>query len=166
MLTNRTMNSARYRRPMNSGCGCGTNRNDSVNGGRDGMMHHHHHHDGYEGNACPLCNRPTVQPRMNPTPDNGSTSHSPCNPEGMTNCGKLLDQIRAVDFALAELVLYLDAYPHCREALDTYHMLIARRRGLCQQYETSCGPLTAMGNRSNDTWDWINGPFPWEYKAN
>ena len=171
MLTNRTMQAARYRRGLNGGCGCNVNRYDRRDGRNDGMDHRdyrhdhgrHDHtdsydqHDRYRGNACPLCARPAM---------NTPTNNTPCNPEGMTNCEKLLDQIRAVDFALAELVLYLDAYPHCREALDTYHKLIARRRGLCHQYETSCGPLTAMGNHSTETWDWIEGPFPWEYKAN
>ena len=80
------------------------------------------------------------------------------------NCKKLMAQIRAVDFALYETVLYLDVYPHSCDALETYHKLRAQSEALRAEYEASCGPLTAFGNRG-DTWDWMSGPFPWEYGA-
>lgn len=150
--------------------GCGRTGNGCNRGGRD--THGCSSCDGGErtspinnGASCPLCARPGMS-RTGRDEREDHEGHTPCNPEGMTNCEKLLDQIRAVDFALVELVLYLDAYPHCHEALDTYHKLIARRKGLYAQYEASCGPLTAMGNRSTSSWDWIDKPFPWEYKAN
>ncbi len=81
-------------------------------------------------------------------------------------CNKLLRQIRAVDFALYEVVLYLDVYPTSCEALDTYHKLVARRKALCQEYQAACGPLTSTGNESRTSWDWIEKPFPWEASAN
>ncbi len=80
--------------------------------------------------------------------------------------GKLLTELREVDFALAELVLYLNAYPHTPEALAYYHKLRERRAVLKEEYEKSCGPLTAMGNESHSSWDWTDTPFPWEYEAN
>ncbi len=119
-----------------------------------------------QGASCPLCARPGMNGGAGNYGIENVGRRTPCNPDGMTNCEKLLEQIRAVDFALVEVVLYLDAYPDCHEALDTYHKLIARRRGLYGQYEASCGPLTAMGNQSTTSWDWIDKPFPWEYKAN
>ena len=79
-------------------------------------------------------------------------------------CRRLMEQIRAVDFALYETVLYLDVYPHSCNALETYRKLRAQSEALHNQYEASCGPLTAFGNRG-DTWDWMSGPFPWEYGA-
>ena len=82
------------------------------------------------------------------------------------DCHKLLQQIRAVDFALYEVVLYLDVYPTSCEALETYHKLVARYKDLCEQYERECGPLTMAGNLSHTAWDWINKPFPWENSAN
>jgi spore coat protein JB len=88
-----------------------------------------------------------------------------CNDHN-TDCERLLAQIRAVDFALVEVVLYLDVYPDSCEALETYHKLIARRCALNEEYETACGPLTAMGNKSHTSWDWIDKPAPWEYNAN
>ena len=79
---------------------------------------------------------------------------------------KLLAELRQVDFALAELVLYLDAYPNTSEALAYYHKLKERRAALTEEYEKSAGPLTAMGNMSHSSWDWTDTPFPWQYEAN
>ena len=89
--------------------------------------------------------------------DNGQPSHA---------CTELLAKIRAVDFALYELVLYLDAYPNCQDALDMYHKLLCRQKELTAEYESACGPLTAFGNESHTSWDWIDKPFPWEFSAN
>ena len=83
-----------------------------------------------------------------------------------TDCQKLLQQIRTVDFALYEVILYLDVYPTSCEALETYHKLLSRRKALYEQYESTCGPITATGNESHTAWDWIDKPFPWEPSAN
>ena len=82
-----------------------------------------------------------------------------------TACQKLMEQIRAVDFALYETVLYLDVYPHSCDALETYHKLKAQQKELYREYEALCGPLTAFGNESQTSWDWMGKPFPWEYDA-
>ena len=82
-----------------------------------------------------------------------------------TDCRRLMEQIRAVDFALYETVLYLDVYPHSCDALETYRKLSAQSEALRNRYEASCGPLTAFTNESGMSWDWIGSPFPWEYGA-
>ena len=82
------------------------------------------------------------------------------------DCRKLLDEIRTVDFTLVETVLYLDAYPHCQEALAYYQKQKERREALVCEYEKQIGPLTAYGNTSKTSWDWTNMPYPWEYEAN
>ena len=81
------------------------------------------------------------------------------------SCRKLMEQIRAVDFALYEVILYLDVYPHSCDALETYHKLKAQREALRKEYENTHGPLTAFTNESGTSWDWIGSPFPWEYGA-
>ena len=91
--------------------------------------------------------------------------HGQGNGGASASCRKLLEQIRAVDFALYEVVLYLDVYPHSCDALETYHKLKAQREALRKEYESICGPLTAFGNESGASWDWIASPFPWEYGA-
>ena len=77
-----------------------------------------------------------------------------------------LNQIRAIDFAIQETVLYLDAYPENQQALEYYHKLIEMRERVLSSYERSCGPLTMYGNTSHQSWDWVKGPWPWENDAN
>ena len=78
---------------------------------------------------------------------------------------KLAEKIHAVDFALYEVILYLDVYPHSCDALETYHKLKAQREALHAEYEKTYGPLTPFGSQSHTSWDWFDGPFPWEYDA-
>ena len=79
---------------------------------------------------------------------------------------QLLYRIRVIDFSIYETVLYLDAYPQNTEALACYHKLIEQRKMLVDEYEQKIGPMTFCGNRSKDSWDWTNNPWPWEYEAN
>ena len=81
-------------------------------------------------------------------------------------CKDQLDTIRALDFAIQETALYLDAYPPHPEALKYYHALIEQRNKMTEAYERSCAPLTIYGNMSRISWDWIKGPWPWEPNAN
>lgn len=78
----------------------------------------------------------------------------------------LMRELQAVEFALDEVVLYLDAYPCDQAALDFYHHLLERRAPLLEQYQAEIGPLTPVGNTSRNSWDWIGKPFPWEFDAN
>lgn len=146
------MNHQRMPRMNGMGCGCSTcgdARHRPANMSRD--------------------DRRPAMPQMPPPVRRNQNSGCGCgchSGEGDTNCQKLLEQIRAVDFALYEVILYLDVYPNSCEALDTYHKLCARQKALHQQYETTCGPITAAGNVSQNSWDWISKPFPWENDAN
>ena len=76
----------------------------------------------------------------------------------------LLSRLRAVDFALQDTALYLDAYPESKEALDYYQGLLESRRGLLSALPEST-PLTMYENTGN-AWNWADGPWPWEPDAN
>ena len=82
------------------------------------------------------------------------------------SCGDRREALRAIDFALVETTLYLDAYPHCAEALAYYHKLLAERHALAESYSQLCGPLTACDNTSQTSWQWVKTPWPWEIDAN
>ena len=78
----------------------------------------------------------------------------------------LKEKISAVDFAITETVLYLDAYPTSEKALAFYRRLVAQKAGLVTEYERRYGPLTHFGNTDCSTWRWVDGPWPWECEAN
>ena len=82
-------------------------------------------------------------------------------------CRELLAKLRSLDFSIVDTVLYLDAYPDCREALAHYHKLLSEREALCRALAEDCRmPMTSFENASRDAWDWIRGPWPWEADAN
>ena len=74
----------------------------------------------------------------------------------------LLRKIQEIDFSIYEIVLYLDAYPDCAEALNYYHTLLEMRQTLVCEYEKKYGPLTAFSNVSHSSWDWTKTPWPWQ----
>jgi len=85
---------------------------------------------------------------------------------GSCDCQKTMKTLRALDFAIQETVLYLDAYPENRQALEYYHRLMDARRETMELYEKSCGPVTMYGNTDKSRWGWIDSPWPWEAEAN
>ena len=83
-----------------------------------------------------------------------------------SNCCRERETLRAINFAIQETVLYLDAYPYHTEALAYYHALIEERDKLLASYQKNCAPMTMYGNVSRQSWDWVKGPWPWEPDAN
>lgn len=122
----------------------------------------------WQGQGCSLCRQRSLSLQRQELMQEDNMMGGGCGCEHGTQVDRerLLQQIRTVDFALYEVVLYLDAYPHAQEALDTYHKLLCRRKDLYEQYERTYGPVTVTGNSSHNSWDWIEKPFPWEPSAN
>lgn len=77
-------------------------------------------------------------------------------------CRQWMRELQEIDFSIQEVVLYLDAYPDCCEAMSYYRQLIKKREELAQKYEASCGPLTNRGNGESGEWNWIGTPWPWQ----
>ena len=102
---------------------------------------------------------------MNRFPTSAPRAEAPSRPNA--SCPALLRRLQAVDFSLADTVLYLDAYPHSEEALAYYHKLLSEREALTKKLADSCRrPITCLDNTSKDTWLWTDGPWPWEPQAN
>ncbi len=127
-------------KPLAAACGCTSNAN---------LLHTHEATAGHAHGT---------HTHQNPPPPLHSVSTCP-------EASALMDRIRAVDFALYETILYLDVYPDSCQALDTYHRLRADREALHGEFESRFGPLTAFGNESTTSWDWMSRPAPWEYGA-
>ena len=63
-----------------------------------------------------------------------------------------LNQLRALDFVIQELALYLDTHPYDSEAF-----------ALFQNYVEQHGPLTQNDAALSGTYSWVKGPWPWQY---
>ncbi len=75
---------------------------------------------------------------------------------------RLLRQIKEADFVLKELNLFLDTHPNHKEALAKFAKYEQVSQKLKQEYERMYGPLTPSANGNTETWEWIQGPWPWE----
>ena len=78
---------------------------------------------------------------------------------------KLLQRIRALNFAVIDAGLYLDTHPDCRQALAYFRKHQAALKAAKAEYTQKFGPLTLAGQTGDERWDWIDGPWPWEGKV-
>ena len=73
---------------------------------------------------------------------------------------RLLNTISAYSFMVYESLLYLDAYPDSREALEVYNKYSKMEARARAEYEAKYGPLTPPAEASS--WQWTKGPWPWQ----
>lgn len=80
----------------------------------------------------------------------------------MDDKSTLLEQVRACEFVMIDLNLYLDTHPSDENALKDFKLCSEMFMRLKKQYESKFGPLT-IDNAATDTcWLWINNPWPWD----
>ncbi len=80
----------------------------------------------------------------------------------------LRKKIDSYDFAIYELVLFLDTHPENGRALSMLAKLRQERAEAIKQYEMSYGTYspTHSAVKAGKRWSWIDGPWPWENEAN
>ena len=74
----------------------------------------------------------------------------------------LMDKIRALSFALVETNLFLDGHPRNRAALRYFQRQKTELNRLVKEYEQRFCPMTAMGVQSENEWNWVTCPWPWQ----
>ena len=86
----------------------------------------------------------------------------------MTAKSTLVKKIQALDFAIYEMVLYLDTHPSNAEALRLLNQYRAERKMAVAEYEKSYGKLvwTVSDAGHENRWNWIDNPWPWENEGN
>ena len=88
---------------------------------------------------------------------------SNCCCDNNYNKESLLREIMALNFAVNDLVLYLDTHPTDSQAICKHNEYVEEVTKLKKEYQKNYGPLTI--NFTSDTWDWIDEPWPWERGA-
>ena len=74
-----------------------------------------------------------------------------------------LNRLRALDFVLQELGLYLDTHPHDGEAFALYQQYAALERAARESYLAGSGPLCQKDAAEDSRYTWVDGPWPWQY---
>lgn len=76
----------------------------------------------------------------------------------------LLSRIATCDFALTETAIFLDTHPNCAEALAFYKKHLDMRKKAEEEYTEKFGMLCHKDYNGQNTWQWTEGPWPWEYE--
>ena len=74
-----------------------------------------------------------------------------------------LNQLRALDFVIQELSLYLDTHPNDSEAFALFQNYVELEKTAREKYVEQHGPLTQNDAALSSTYTWVNGPWPWQY---
>lgn len=80
----------------------------------------------------------------------------------MNERDELLRKVQAAEFAVYDLLLYLDTHPCCQKALTLYKEKCAEAKKLRTQYEENFGPLTPCASSPKTPWQWIKNPWVWD----
>ena len=72
--------------------------------------------------------------------------------------------IYQLDFAIHELVLFLDTHPTNRKALELLSQYREKRQECVALYEERYGAfvVTPKDVPAKDCWKWLESPWPWE----
>lgn len=74
----------------------------------------------------------------------------------------LLKKMSAYAFAAYDWNLYLDTHPGDTQAIAMFRKMTDKANELKSEYQAKYGPLTASASVSEDRWDWIDNPWPWD----
>ena len=82
----------------------------------------------------------------------------------MNDKAKLQKKIHELDFALHELVLFLDSHPTNRRAMELMCEYREKRSKLISDYEQRFGKyiVTVSDVPMNGRWEWLDSPWPWD----
>jgi len=78
---------------------------------------------------------------------------------------EMLRKLSALDFYIIDLHLYLNTHPDDKEAIMKYNAVVKEAQTLRQEFQEQYGMLTA-GSVTKYPWQWIENPWPWQYKFN
>ena len=85
----------------------------------------------------------------------------------MVNEGELgskpLQELQALSFAITELGEYLDTHQEDTESLMLFRKYVNLYEEGMARYTAACGPLTQRCAGKDGDYNWLQGPWPWEY---
>ena len=75
-----------------------------------------------------------------------------------------LGEVMALCFVSHELRLYLDTHPDDAEAFAALKEMLALTAEAKQRYTARFGPLTPEDLAESERFDWLDTPWPWQYR--
>lgn len=75
---------------------------------------------------------------------------------------KMLVEIQALDFTALDLNLFLDTHPDDQRAFRNFSETVRKSENMKRNYIEKYGPLIATDTATQNSWNWIDSPWPWE----
>ncbi len=77
---------------------------------------------------------------------------------------ELKQRIFELDFAIYELVLYLDTHPTCRKGMELLKEYRKRKEELTKMCDEKYGKMviTHTDAPADRCWEWLESPWPWD----
>ena len=80
----------------------------------------------------------------------------------MNNRQMLLKRLQICDFVLTEVGMFLDTHPNDREALAYYRKYLTLKKDTLAEYTSKYGTINRDHLHSEERWDWVDNPWPWD----
>lgn len=74
-----------------------------------------------------------------------------------------LGELMALDFVVHELGLYLDTHKDDTEAFALFQSFLRLAEEGRKRYVELYGPLTKSDMKGDESYKWLNNPWPWDY---
>ena len=80
--------------------------------------------------------------------------------------GTLQRDLQALGFAVVELGEYLDTHPGDARAAELFRSYSGLYAQAAAAWEAENGPIVQRSAVGESGYDWLRGPWPWQYAAN
>jgi len=126
--------------PLNNDCLCPGGGNDNNNNGNNGNNNNNNNGN----NGC-----------------NNDGNHTGGNNNNLSK-DEMLRRIMELEFAVTDLMLYLDTHPDNAEALEMFTKLAATLKSLMYDYSQKYEPLVAADVKNETPFRWAKSKWPWQ----
>lgn len=92
----------------------------------------------------------------------GYKHHKVYKIEPMNEQAHMLTTVDALQFAMQDIVLYLDMAPDDKDMLNLYDEYKNEAMKAIHEYEEKYGPLFTTSPAMKHDWTWAKTPWPWE----
>lgn len=83
----------------------------------------------------------------------------------MSQREQALLEVQIYDFVAHEINLFLDTHPDNKRMIELYQKYAKKAKEATQIFENQYGPLTVQNSSHKIPFEWVQGPWPWEYQS-
>lgn len=73
-------------------------------------------------------------------------------------------EVQMYNFIAHEINLYLDTHPDDHNMIQLYQEYVEKAKKAQMTFEKKYGPLEVQNSENKVPFDWLQGPWPWEYQ--